>query len=367
MAESAGERSEQPTARRLNEARRDGNVAKSQDLTSAAVLCGAVVLMYYGGRVVIAKLRVMTIQFLEPSPVVNPTRAGDMSELVRALLRVMAETAVPLMIGVAIVALVINLLQVGFMLTGKPLVPKLSKLNPIKGAKRMVDLKSFMRLAMSILKLIVVAVIAVILIRQDIDKILHLGDMAAIASFAQMAQMMFWLAVKLTAVLLLIALLDFWYQRWQRIADMKMSKQEVEDETKSMDGDPKMKQRRAQVAKQLAMQRMAAAVPGADVVVTNPTHFSVAIKYDASQMPAPKVVAKGADYMAFRIREIAMANGIPLVEKKPLARALYANVEVGEYIPPEHYAAAAEILAYVYRLSEETSEQSTMPSQFAGV
>ena len=238
-------------------------------------------------------------------------------------------------------------------MTAKPIMPSFQKIDPIKGAKRLADLKALMRLLQSLLKMVVIAVVAAISIFGDMHKLLHIGDMNTVAAFALIAQMVFWFAVKLTVLLFILALLDFWYQKWQRNEELKMTKQEVEDETKSMDGDPRMKARRAKVAQQLAMQRMAQAVPGADVVVTNPTHFSVAIKYDAATMSAPKVVAKGADYMAFRIREIAVANGIPLVEKKPLARALYANVEIGEHIPPEHYAAAAEILAYVYRLSEE--------------
>ncbi|MEM6855142.1 MAG: EscU/YscU/HrcU family type III secretion system export apparatus switch protein, partial [Planctomycetota bacterium] len=210
--------------------------------------------------------------------------------------------------------------------------------------------RSGVRLVMSIGKFVLIGAIAGYVIYRDMEKILHLAELSVVQAFIASAQMVFHLAMILAALLIVLALLDYWYQKWQHNKDLMMTKDQVKKEMKDMDGDPLVKQRRARVARQLAMQRMAQAVPNADVIVTNPTHFAVALKYDKDDMQAPKVIAKGSDFMAMRIRQIAAVHGIPLVERKPLARALYAGVEVGQEIPQEHYAAVAEILAYVYRL-----------------
>jgi flagellar biosynthetic protein FlhB len=185
--------------------------------------------------------------------------------------------------------------------------------------------------------------------------VLHIGELEVVQAFGAACELVYALAIKLAALLIVLAIIDYAFQRWKHEQDLKMSKQEVKEEMKRMEGDPLVKQRRARVARQLAMQRVAAAVPKADVVVTNPTHFAVALQYDTKSMRAPKVVAKGADFMAMRIRQIAAVHGIPIIERKPLARALYAGVEIGQEIPPEHYAAVAEILAYVYRLAGRKS------------
>jgi flagellar biosynthetic protein FlhB len=178
-----------------------------------------------------------------------------------------------------------------------------------------------------------------------------LAELEMMRMFSAACALVYALAVKLAVILLLLAFLDWAYQRWQRERDLRMSKQEIKEEYKRMEGDPLIKQRRARVARQLAMQRISQAVPKADVIVTNPTHFSIALQYDPKTMKSPKVVAKGADFMAMRIRQIAAIHGIPLVERKPLAQALYKSVEVGQEVPSQFYAAVAEVLAYVYRLS----------------
>jgi len=241
--------------------------------------------------------------------------------------------------------------QTGLMLTGKPLLPKFSKINPLSGVKRLVDARAAIRLVMSLGKVAIISAVAIFMIMADIDEIAALPMMTLGAAMAASGHMTFMLAIKLAALLVVLALMDFAFQKYQHVKDMRMTKQEVRQEMKDMDGDPMMKQRRQRVARQLAMQRMAQQVPQADVILTNPTHLSIALRYDSDSMRAPKVIAKGADFMAMRIRQIATANGIPLVERKPLARALYSSVEVGDEVPEEHYAAVAEILAYVYRLS----------------
>ena len=352
MAETTGqEKTEAPTARRLRQAREEGNVARSTDLTAALMLLAAIVLMYMLGTRLFEAMAATLHRLLMSVDADNPTRADDLDSIGHYLINVFGWTLLPLLVAIGGVGVLVTAGQTGLMLTGKPLAPKFSRINPLSGVKRLVDMRAAIRLVMSLGKVVIICAVATMIIMNDIDAIAALPLMTIGAATATVAQMTFMLALKLAGLLVLLALLDFAFQRYQHNNDMKMTKQEVRQELKDMDGDPLMKQRRARVARQLAMQRMAQQVPKADVVITNPTHLSIALRYDSETMQAPKVIAKGADLMAMRIRQIATANGIPLVERKPLARALYASVEVGQEVPEEHYTAVAEILAYVYRLS----------------
>jgi flagellar biosynthetic protein FlhB len=352
MAETTGqERTEDPTPRRLRQAREEGNVARSTDLTAALMLLAAIVLMYALGSRLFEAMVAVLHRLLSSQDAVNPTRADDLSSIGGYLLNLFGWTLLPLLIAIAFVGILVAGGQTGLMLTAKPMAPKFSRINPLSGVKRLVDARAAIRLVMSLGKVAIISAVATIIIMNEVDALAALPLMTIGAATAAIAKMNFLLALKLAALLVVLALLDFWFQKVQHTKDMRMTKQEVRQEMKDMDGDPTMKQRRARVARQLAMQRMAQQVPQADVVITNPTHLSIALRYDSDTMRAPKVIAKGADLMAMRIRQIATANGIPLVERKPLARALYGSVEVGDEVPEEHYAAVAEILAYVYRLS----------------
>lgn len=352
MAESTGqERTEAPTARRLRQAREEGNVARSTDLTAALMLLTSIVLLYVFGARLFEAMMALLHRLLSSVDAGNPTRPDDVSAIAHYLMGLMGWTVLPLLMAIAGVGILVTASQTGLMLTGKPLIPKPSRLNPLSGVKRLVDARAAIRLVMSLGKVAIISTVAITIIMLDMDKIAALPAMTLGAAAAASANMAFMLAIKLAALLVILALLDFSFQKYQHTKDMRMTKQEVRQEMKDMDGDPLMKQRRARVARQLAMQRTAQEVPKADVVITNPTHLSIALRYDSENMAAPKVLAKGADFMAMRIRQIATANGVPLVERKPLARALYSSVEVGEEVPEEHYAAVAEILAYVYRLS----------------
>jgi flagellar biosynthetic protein FlhB len=237
------------------------------------------------------------------------------------------------------------------MLTFKPLVPKFSKLSPAKGLSNLFGKRGLMRFLMSMGKVAVVSSVAGVVIYFDGPQMLSLIRLDAGQLLAAAGGLVWDLSIKIAIVLMLLALLDLVYQRWQHQQDLKMTKHEVKEEMKRMEGDPMTKQRRTKIARQMAMQRMGQAVPGADVVVTNPTHYAVALKYDDT-MAAPKVVAKGVDYMALRIRQLASANGVPIVERPPLARGMYRYVEVGQEIPAKFYSAVAEILAYVYQLNQ---------------
>ncbi|MEM8739359.1 MAG: flagellar biosynthesis protein FlhB [Planctomycetota bacterium] len=350
MAETGQDKTEQASPRRLSEARRDGNVPRSQDLTAAVMLLAAMIGLHFYGLRVFASMRSTMVTVLGGAHSPNPTRLDDLVAVSAYSTRALLAMFAPLALAIMAIGLLACIGQVGFLLTGKPLVPSINKLNPLKGLQQMVSARAGVRLLQSLAKFIIIGAVAAAVMVKDMSAILHLAQLSAGPAFALGAAMVFELALILCALLIFLALLDFWFQKWQHAQDLKMTKEQVKQEMKDMDGDPLVKQRRARVARQLAMQRMAQAVPTADVIVTNPTHFAVALKYDKTSMQAPRVVAKGADFMALRIRQIAAVHGIPLVERKPLARALYADLEVGQEIPQDHYAAVAEILAYVYRL-----------------
>ncbi|MBL4575487.1 MAG: flagellar biosynthesis protein FlhB [Opitutaceae bacterium] len=351
MAENNFEKTEAPTPRRLQEARNDGNIARSTDLTAAIMLLGGIVALHMLGTRMFEGLGAATRVLLMAEHSPNPTRVEGVGEMAYYSAYMFATSLGPVVIAVAAVGLLSSLGQVGFLLTVKPLEPNFGKLSPLKGIANLFKLRAVMRLVMSVQKVVLIAAVAGWFVVQDMPKIVHIAELSALQAFGAAGTLVYGLALKLAILLLIMALIDYSFQRWQHEQDLMMSKQDVKEEMKRMEGDPQIKQRRTRVAKQLAMQRVAQAVPQADVIVTNPTHFSIALQYDSDSMRAPRVIAKGADFMAMRIRQIAVAHGIPLVERKPLAQALYKSVEIGEEVPAEHYAAIAEILAYVYRLN----------------
>jgi flagellar biosynthetic protein FlhB len=256
----------------------------------------------------------------------------------------------PFLIPIAIAGFVSNLLQVGFQINTEAMIPKFSKLNPISGMKRFVSIKSLVELGKSIFKILFIGSIVYLLVKSDMmafPALIH-QEVGQILVF--IARVSLKICFFVCLAMMVLAVLDYIYQRWQYEKDLKMTKQEVKDEQRQTYGDPKVKARIRGVQMELARRRMMEAVPEADVVVTNPTHLAIALKFDAQEMIAPRVLAKGAGYVAQRIREIAEENRIPIVEDKPLARGLYKLVEIGDYIPAELYRAVAEVLAYVYRL-----------------
>jgi flagellar biosynthetic protein FlhB len=246
--------------------------------------------------------------------------------------------------------------QVGWVLTAKPLKPNFGKLNPISGVKQLFSKRSLMKSILNSFKLVFVLAVAWAVIAGFVPRIIGLPALSAAQGMVLIARMLLALAIWLVAVLLVIGLIDWVYQRWQHTEDLKMTKQQVKDERRSMEGDPQIKGRRLRMMRDIVLQQIQAHVPLADVVVTNPTHFAVALRYDPASMRAPRVVAKGADFMAQRIRLVASANGVPIIERPPLARGLYYGTEPGQEISSEYYEAVAEILAYVYRLEGESSE-----------
>jgi flagellar biosynthetic protein FlhB len=348
--ESFGEKSEAPTQRRIEEARERGQVPHSVDLTAALILLASMAALYFSGSSMGgAMLRTMhdMLEFDQAGTMDTP---AVIAEFVRSAYHFVA-TVAPIIITIAVVAILANLVQSGIVVSSHPLQPSLDKLDPFKGFGRIFSKRALARLVGNLLKLGGLSYVAWIAIRGDFDRIVALSDMEVGQMFSNGGEVVVSLGFKLGLILLVVAVLDYMYQRWQFLEDLKMTKQEVREEMKRMEGDPMIREQRRHIQRQMAMQRMASAVPKADAIITNPTHFAIAVRYDADTMAAPQVVAKGADLVAKRIREIAMEHGIPIVEKPALARSLYKAVEVGQEIPLEFYQAVAEVLAFVYRIS----------------
>ena len=344
------DKTEAPTPRRLQEAKEKGQVARSVDLSAAlGLLAGLLLLDWYGSTILQGFADLMQRSFALD----KISNSGDVAVAFawRLALHHCGVVLVPFLIVVVIVAIVVNLAQVGFIFSAQPLTPSLDKLSPIKGFARLFSKRTAVRFLMSLAKITVIAAVAFYTIRAFIPKLIAMPTLSFTDVITFGSHLVFLLGLRLAAVLLILALIDYAFQKRQHLQDLRMSKQEIKEELKRMEGDPLMRQRRLQVARQLAQQRMSQAVPQADVVITNPTELAVALKYDHDQMIAPKVVAKGSGFMAQRIREIANEHGVPILERKPLAQALYKACEIGEYIPPELYKAVAEVLAYIFELA----------------
>ncbi len=347
MSADADSKTEAPTPRRRAESRRNGQVAKSQDLTSAVLLfTGFLALNFLGPRLWQSLLDILRTALIQDSS----TTLADLWPLAAAITVEIAKRLGPLLIILFLAVLVTLRVQVGALFTLKPLVPDLGKLNPITGLKRLFSTRMLMMAVLNSGKLMVVGLIIYLLFAEAAAPIIYAFTLEFRDAFRLGSSLAFNLGMRLSAALLILALLDFAWQRYKHERDLRMTKEEVKDELRSMEGDPKIKLRRRKIQLQLALQRIRKDVPQADVVVTNPTHVAIAIKYDAKKMVAPKVVAKGADELALRIRQIAAEFGIPIVERKALARAIFESVDVGQYIPERFYRAIAEILAYVYEL-----------------
>lgn len=350
MAEELGERTEEATPRRLSEARRRGQVARSQDLASAVDLIGAMVLLVAFAGLIGANLGRMMERTLSLRTPGDPLSVDAIRDAAAYAGGQALRAALPVLLLMVLVAFLGQAIQVRWLLTLEPLKPKLTNLNPVTGLRRLFSRRNLVKTVVNTGKLLVVAGVALAVMHRHKPRLPGLVLMELPGTMLGTARMLLELIAWLLAVMLVIGVIDYLYQRWQYRADLRMTRQEVKDERKSMDGDPEVKKRRMRMAAQIALQRIRSAVPKADVVVSNPTHVAVALRYDASTMRAPRVTAKGADLLALRIREVALAHGVPVVERPPLARALYFGVAVGQEVRPEHYEAVAEVLAYVYRL-----------------
>ncbi len=350
-----GEKTEEPTSKKLEDARKEGQVAKSKEVTSAFEMLAAFLMLRffveYIGTVFVGNIYNLYSRIPEYAKLYD----GHVQEqtfrmlFVSSLIRILQVIAPFLIVGF-LVAFITNLLQVKWKITGKPLQPKFNKLNPVNGFKRIFSKNSLMELVKSVLKLTLIGYVVYDYLKKNMPPIYQLYDISLNQGIAQVGMLVINLGIRIALFYMLIAALDFAYQKIKFKNDMKMTKQEVKDEYKNQEGDPQIKGKQRQRMMEASRRRMMQQLPEADVVITNPTHFAVAIKYEPEVYDAPYVVAKGADYLAQKIKDVAKENHIEIVENKPLARMLYANVDVGSVVPPELYQAVAEVLAFVYHL-----------------
>jgi flagellar biosynthetic protein FlhB len=264
----------------------------------------------------------------------------------------------PISLFLLAMGLAVNWAQFGFIWAAEPLTPSLDKLNPINGFRRIFSMRGTALLLGSLLKVAAASIVMWLRIRADLDKMAMLPEMPLAAAFSAVGAMLFRAGLELVIILLALGILDFLFQRWQHEQDLKMTKEEVREEMKRMEGDPTIRARRRVVMRRMIMQHMMRRVPEADVVITNPTHLAIALKYDEEEMAAPEVVAKGERLVALRIRELAVEHGVPIVENKPLAQAMYKAVEVGTQVPRQFYEAVAEVLAMVYGISARRARRT---------
>jgi len=349
MAETNGEKTQDATPHRRQQAREEGQVAKSQDLASAfLLLLGLAALLWLGMPIVATLTRYATEQFggeawLSADPQFFVAHAWH---VVYAL----AGCLLPLFGLLLLAAVAANLFQSGFLFLPEKLAPDITRLDPLQGFARLFSLANLVRLVMGLLKMALVGGVAYISLYGQREKVLGLTGMTTPEIAAFLVQVLLWTGLKIAFALLVLAVLDYGFQWWKHERDLRMTTQEVREELKNLEANPQMVARRKQVQRQLAMHRVSTAVPKADVVITNPTELAIAIQYDAEKMAAPVVVAKGAGVIAARIRKLALEHGVPILERKPLAQALYREVEINQPIPQARFAAVAEVLAYVYQL-----------------
>ncbi len=349
------DKTEEPTAKKLSDARKEGQVAKSKEISNCLGLFVFFLVLRFMAGSIAEKIINLFDKMYGAIPLVTVYPSGEMpvrqtAILFRNGLITVLLIVLPMMLIGYVVAFIADLAQVKWKPTTKPLKPKLNKINPAKGLKRLFSLNSVVELIKSILKLAIVVPIVYAYVKDKVGIIYLLYDMPLLQAIALIGTTVTNLGIRISAVYIFIAAADYGYQKWKFHKDMKMSKQEVKDEYKNAEGDPQIKGKIRRKMLEVSRRRMMQAIPEADVVITNPTHYAVAIKYEPTQRDAPYVVAKGEGYLAQKIKEVAGEHGVEIVENKPVARALYHNVEIGESVPPELYQAVAEILAFVYHL-----------------
>ncbi|NVM23036.1 MAG: flagellar biosynthesis protein FlhB [Desulfobacterales bacterium] len=343
------DKTEKATPRKRREAREKGQVAKSREVASVAVLLAGLSALYLFGSYIYSHIRSLMQESFSmlSSPTLGIT---DFLALNHYMVHRFIAIVIPVMIVVFVIAILSNFMQVGVILSWEPIMPKFSKVSPVKGMSRLFSKQSLMELFKSLAKLAVVGATAYWTVKGEMDDLLILGDMGVPAIALYILKVIFKMFILVSIVLIFLAALDYAFQKWQFEQQLKMTKQEVKEEFKRTEGDPLVKSRIRRLQQEVARRRMMQEVPKADVVVTNPVRLALALRYDSAAMTAPQVVAKGAGEVAKRIRELAEEHHIPIVEKKELAQNLYKLVELGAEVPSLFYQAVAEVLAYVYRL-----------------
>lgn len=355
FAGEGGDKTEEPTAKKLNDARKEGQVARSKELISAAGLAAIfIVLKLFIGFIGNQFIDAFKKSYSDFDKIANDdftvvTAESILSDAIKSIMFI----CLPVFIFAVSVTIVVVLFQVKWKISGKPMMPKFNKLNPVNGFKRIISKDKFVEMILEIIKIVVISYIAYSTLKNEWKTLFILYDMKLEQAILLIGNMIMNLGLKVSMIFLVIGFADLLYQKMKFRKDMRMTKQEVKDEFKNSEGDPLVKNKIKSKMREVSMKRMMQSLPKADVVITNPTHLAAAIQYDKTASSAPVLLAKGADYLAQRIKDVAKENNIQIVENKPLARMLYYNVEIGDEIPPELYQMTAEVLAYVYGLKNQ--------------
>ena len=352
--EDDSQKTEDPTARKLAKAREKGQVGTSQELKSWAILLGAGMGLAVLAPWMMSRIANYSVGFLQHIEDISVSR-GSLPLLMGDVLLELGIIVSPLFGMLMVLAIVANVAQSGFLMAPSKIAPSLSKISLLKGVKRMFSLRSIVEFVKGLFKLTVLAFVCFSMTVPWMADIALMPDHDILDTLDRLYIVALSIAAGAVIVMFVVAVLDFAYQKFEHTKSLRMSRQEVKDEHKDTEGDPQIKARIRKIRAERAQQRMMGNVPNADVVVTNPTHYAVALEYKMDNMHAPKLVAKGVDSLALRIREVAEENDVPIVENPPLARALYAAVELDEEIPAEHYQAVAEIIGYIMRLKGNQS------------
>ncbi|WP_010282407.1 flagellar biosynthesis protein FlhB [Bacillus timonensis] len=348
----AGEKTEKATPKKRQESRKKGQVAKSSDVNTAILLLSVFfTLLVFGGFIFDRVLTFLNHSFSHYL-LITPTEQS-VQEIFIELSIEAAIILAPIMIVALIAGIAANLMQVGFLFSPEAIQMKLNKLDPIQGFKRIYSIRALVEMIKSILKIVIVGGVTCAILWFRLEEILSLSQKTVSAALIVLAKLTVQMGLFAGGALLFLSFLDYLYQRFDFEKNIRMSKQDIKDEYKKTEGDPLIKSKIKQKQREMAMSRMMQELPKADVIITNPTHYAIALKYDDTKMDAPFVVAKGVDFVAARIKEIAKEHEITTIENRPLARALYASTDIGDAIPEEYFKAVAEILAYVYRLKEK--------------
>ena len=357
MGEQGGEKSEDPTPHRLREAREKGQVAKSKEITTAVLLFISYLYLNYFGMSMWKEIVASFTQILQLLPEAQNFSLPFAGSICLIAMKGITYACLPLFIVNMVAAFATEALQTGFVFAGEPLSPKLERINPLEGFKRLFSIQGLVELVKSIVKIIIVFYIAWSAIKEDLPYVVVLIDSGPWSVLALGASMAYKIAIRVAIFFIAIAALDYLYKRWEYLRNLRMTKQEVKEEYKRLEGDPMVKQRMRDLQRQVAYQRMMSAVPQADVVVTNPTHVAVALKYTPKKMRAPLVLAKGERVIAEEIKRIAETYDVPIVENEPLARTIHRTTKINREVPPELYQAVAEVLAFVYKVKRDRKQR----------
>ena len=355
MGEQAGEKSEEPTPHKLREAREKGQVAKSKEVTTAVLLLATFGIFRYTALRSWGELQQMSISIFQMVPDATDFSFSFAANIMVIGFRAFFMVLAPLFAIAFLASVIVEAAQTQFASAVDPLMPKLERLNPMEGLKKMFSMQGLVELIKSLAKIIIVFWIAWAVVRADLPKIVTLMDLAPWDIVMLGADLAYRIAMRVGLFYIIIAILDYFYRRYEYMKNLKMTKQEVKEEYKRLEGDPMVKQRIRDMQRSIAQQRMMSSVPQADVVVTNPTEIAVALQYDTLKMSAPQVVAKGERLIAEEIRSIAEEHKIPIIQNIDLARTLFRSTAIGQEVPFELYQAVAEVLAFVFKLRRQKS------------